>query len=215
MAVTGARTSGASRRLGRPPSSSSLQTRKRILDAARYVFGANGYDAATNKEIAETAGITTGAIYHYFGSKRDLYVAVFDEVQEIVYGSFKFSVIGRDTLVERLEAVLDMAVELNRRDSSITAFVVGVAGEARRHPQLGRLVGAQLADSSDFFRGLVLDAASAGELPDDMAPETVVAMVVALTNGLARFSHLVSPDRHAATVDAFKALLRHRLTRAR
>jgi len=188
-----------------------VQTRKRILDAARRVFAANGYDAATNKAIADEAGITTGAIYHYFGSKQDLYLAVFDEVQEIVYGSFKASVIGREDFLDRLDGVLDMAVELNTKDPSITAFVVGVASEARRHPELGRLVAAQLNDSADFFRGLVHEAAARNELDPSIRPETVVSMVVALTNGLARYASLVPAPRHAATVLAFKELLRGQL----
>ena len=61
------------RRLGRPPDTSSEETRRRILESARLCFAANGYEATSNRQLADSAGLTTGAIYHYFGSKRDLF----------------------------------------------------------------------------------------------------------------------------------------------
>ena len=69
------------RRLGRPSQGDAAETRQRILDEARRAFTTRGYDNTTNREIADGAGITAAAIYHYFPSKVDLYVAVFSSVQ--------------------------------------------------------------------------------------------------------------------------------------
>ena len=46
--------------------------REQILEAAVRVFAQKGFDKATNKDIAQEAGITAGLIYHYFKSKEDL-----------------------------------------------------------------------------------------------------------------------------------------------
>ena len=51
-------TSEGSRRLGRPPDSSSAETRGRILDVARGCFAEFGFEATTNKTIASAAGVT-------------------------------------------------------------------------------------------------------------------------------------------------------------
>ncbi len=75
-------------RLGRPPDSSSDATRARILDSARRCFAELGYEGATNKHLAGAAGLTTGAIYHYFGSKKELYCDVQEAVQAVVYERF-------------------------------------------------------------------------------------------------------------------------------
>jgi AcrR family transcriptional regulator len=53
--------------------------RGRILDAARDVFGARGFHAATIEEIAEEAGLSNGAIYYNFESKGDLFLALLEE----------------------------------------------------------------------------------------------------------------------------------------
>jgi AcrR family transcriptional regulator len=53
--------------------------RDRILRAARKVFGARGFHAATIEEIAHEAGLSNGAIYYNFHSKADLFFALLDE----------------------------------------------------------------------------------------------------------------------------------------
>jgi AcrR family transcriptional regulator len=48
------------------------ETRVRILDAARLLFGQQGFSATTVKDIARLCGITDGALYYYFRSKREI-----------------------------------------------------------------------------------------------------------------------------------------------
>ncbi|MBO0794238.1 MAG: TetR/AcrR family transcriptional regulator [Ktedonobacteraceae bacterium] len=52
--------------------------REQILDAATRVFAHKGFIRATNKDIADEAGITPGLIYHYFESKEDVLKAVIE-----------------------------------------------------------------------------------------------------------------------------------------
>jgi len=54
-------------------------TRQLILDAARVVFTASGYDAGV-REIAEAAGVTAMLVNRYFGSKDKLFEEVIDTV---------------------------------------------------------------------------------------------------------------------------------------
>lgn len=51
------------------------QGRQRLLTAAAQLFGAQGYDAISTKELATTAGVTIGALYHHFPSKEAIYKA--------------------------------------------------------------------------------------------------------------------------------------------
>ena len=56
--------------------------KKRILDAAARVFARKGYQRATTKEIADEADVGEGTIYSYFGSKRDLLLALVSSMSE-------------------------------------------------------------------------------------------------------------------------------------
>jgi AcrR family transcriptional regulator len=49
-----------------------LTARARIRDAAMQHFGESGFEAATIRGIAQTAGVSSGLVRHHFGSKQDL-----------------------------------------------------------------------------------------------------------------------------------------------
>ena len=49
-----------------------LTARARIRDAALLHFGEQGFDRATIREIARTAGVSSGLVRHHFGSKQAL-----------------------------------------------------------------------------------------------------------------------------------------------
>ena len=72
---------------GRPAGTDSEQTKRKILDAARLDFAANGYDGASITSIAANVGIAPSAIYHYFQSKEKLYTEVFKQTSSTIWDS--------------------------------------------------------------------------------------------------------------------------------
>ena len=55
--------------------------RGRLATEALAAFGAQGYDGVAVGELARAAGVTTGSLYHHFGSKLGLYAVVREEVE--------------------------------------------------------------------------------------------------------------------------------------
>ena len=53
--------------------------RRQIIDGARRVFLAQGFDAASMGEIAKAAGVSKGTLYVYFENKEDLFQAIVGE----------------------------------------------------------------------------------------------------------------------------------------
>ncbi len=58
------------------------ERREQILECARRLFGERHYSAVSTTDIAREAGVARGLINHYFGTKRDLYLAV---VRQVVF----------------------------------------------------------------------------------------------------------------------------------
>jgi AcrR family transcriptional regulator len=59
--------------------------RERVLDAAGELFAAKGFDATSIAEIGTRADIAKSVLYHHFGSKAGLYVAILEaETAELV-----------------------------------------------------------------------------------------------------------------------------------
>jgi AcrR family transcriptional regulator len=62
-------------------------TRAELIDAARELFAERGYAAVGTEEIVGCAGVTRGALYHHFADKRDLFRAVYEQVEAELVGS--------------------------------------------------------------------------------------------------------------------------------
>src|SRR3954451_19088002 len=63
------------------PAYSRLHTderRRQLLEAGARVFTEHSYDDASMADVARAAGISKGLLYHYFPSKRDLFVATLE-----------------------------------------------------------------------------------------------------------------------------------------
>lgn len=62
----------------------SRGTRIALLVVARELLAERGYAAVSTEEIVRRAGVTRGALYHHFRDKRDLFRAVFEQVEQEV-----------------------------------------------------------------------------------------------------------------------------------
>ena len=56
-------------------------TRASLLAAAREVFAGSGFAEANIADVVARAGASVGSLYHHFGGKADLYLALFEDYQ--------------------------------------------------------------------------------------------------------------------------------------
>ena len=56
----------------KPVQKRSIETKKKIVDAAYALFSEVGYFNTNTAEIAKRAGVSTGIVYGYFKEKRDI-----------------------------------------------------------------------------------------------------------------------------------------------
>jgi AcrR family transcriptional regulator len=64
------------RRPGRRPG--PTETREAILRAARGLFAEKGYDRASVRAIARTAGVDPALVHHFYGTKEGLFIAAME-----------------------------------------------------------------------------------------------------------------------------------------
>ena len=58
----------------------SEETRAKLLEAARQAFGSVGYAQTSMDELTASVGLTRGALYHHFGDKKGLLLAVVQQL---------------------------------------------------------------------------------------------------------------------------------------
>jgi len=62
-----------------PQQKRSIETKNRILLAAKDQFAKNGFHGTNAKEIAAAAGVSVGSFYSYFKDKKELFMDIFKE----------------------------------------------------------------------------------------------------------------------------------------
>lgn len=145
------------------------------MTCAQEYFAANGFDATTNKQIAEAAGITTAGLYHYFPSKGEIYVAVCGHISAAIAQAFEKVSEHDRTLVGRVRSLVEEGSVLTRENKSALVFMSGMSAEGRVHPEIGagiqkiqtefrRLV-TQIITTADDTTGL-LDGLSSKDFAD-------------------------------------------------
>ena len=93
----------------------SESTRQALVDSAVELFTERGYAGTSLDEIARSARVTKGALYHHFGGKQAIFEAAFDQVQADVVGRIA-AVISEPTdpwsvMRAGLNAFLDICLE--------------------------------------------------------------------------------------------------------
>lgn len=94
---------------------SAQSTRAEIIHVARAAFASQGYAAVKLEEVARGAQATTGAIYHHFGGKAGLLLAVGEHVEQEVVAAISARVPRGAAPWEAIRAVATATLDLCSR----------------------------------------------------------------------------------------------------
>jgi AcrR family transcriptional regulator len=68
----------------RPERADAARNRERVLTAARRLFAERGAQAVTMEEVARAAGVAKGTLFHRFGDRAGLALALLDEHERVL-----------------------------------------------------------------------------------------------------------------------------------
>ncbi len=86
-------------------------TPARLLDAAEEVFAEHGYGAASTREMARRARVPFGALHYHWGSKRQLWEAVFKRLADRTRDTLLRNIVPGRTAGETLDNLTDAFVD--------------------------------------------------------------------------------------------------------
>lgn len=112
--------------------------RRQILEGARQVFLAEGFDGASMGEIARKAGVSKGTLYVYFTNKEDLFEALtVEEKRGLAEVLFKLD--ADDPDVRSVLARLGTTYLSHLGDPDHVSSIRMVIGAAEKFPRLGQV----------------------------------------------------------------------------
>ena len=93
--------------------------RQEVVYEAAKAFARRGYDTTTMQELAAAMGLATGALYHYFGAKEQLLMAICDQLM--------------DPLLEQTTDLLDKSASAEDQLRAVVRLWVAHVVEHRDH----------------------------------------------------------------------------------
>jgi AcrR family transcriptional regulator len=88
----------------RVTAATKAETRQRILEAARHLFAASGFEASTTRDIADAAGIANGTLFNYFANKEAILASLVAELTVGIHTEFEERKLAEGSLEEKLFA---------------------------------------------------------------------------------------------------------------
>jgi len=107
------------------PNRRGERSREAVLDAAERVMAERGFEAATVASLVEEAGVPASSIYHYFGSKEGVLLAVMERGAERFHEALPEPTERRGSQAEHLRGLLASIAEgLERRPHFLRLILV-------------------------------------------------------------------------------------------
>ena len=85
------------------------RTRERVLAAARRLFSERGYEGATIRDIAQAAGMSTGAVFASFADKSELFEEILTADYEVIHAQMTQAARAAKTVDEALMGLFGVA----------------------------------------------------------------------------------------------------------
>ncbi|MCB8965826.1 MAG: TetR/AcrR family transcriptional regulator [Ardenticatenaceae bacterium] len=183
----------------------------KILESAQALFIENGFDGTSMSAIARHSGVTQSMIHHYFGSKEALWQAV----KKLSYDEY---LAHQQQLLDEIDEE-DITSFVRHSLSSRFTFFQGNPQTARLLSWLqiiedptgmetGQEIGRQMLDK-------IRRAQASGQIRDDIEPENVLAISIALTTHWFQSRHVIENltgltalDRETADSQYLAAMLK-------
>jgi AcrR family transcriptional regulator len=106
-------------------------TAARILDAAEAVFAEHGFAGTSTREIARRSGVPFGNLHYHWGSKKELWEAVFRRVTDRTRETILATFTPGGTLGELLDKLVDAFLDFFAAHRDVTRLCYRTALEPR------------------------------------------------------------------------------------
>jgi AcrR family transcriptional regulator len=161
------------------------QRRDQILAAAMTCFASQGYHATSMDDVVRHSGLSVGAIYSYFPSKEDLFLALSDAraEQTLAYLNDLFRSPG--PIADKSVAAVDYFFGMLSDDLIPLARVsVEFLSEAAKSPRLKERQERRCDSIRQFLHWLLSDAQQRGEVRADVDVTAAAELMMALNEGI-------------------------------
>jgi TetR/AcrR family acrAB operon transcriptional repressor len=163
-------------------------TRQALLKAAIVEFSRSGYAATRLEDIAKTAQVTRGALYHHFkGGKAELFAHIIEEATQTGNQAITQAIQKGGSFLEIIRRILVYTLELLASDAQFRAVMSLLIFNSGDSPDLIPLRTSRREQGlaqMDQIVGFFKMALEQGTVRSDLNPEVAARSFLAYQNGL-------------------------------
>ncbi|WP_024347908.1 TetR/AcrR family transcriptional regulator [Lacrimispora indolis] len=169
----------------------SEEKQQPIIEAALKCFGRHGYKKASMGDIAQNSGVSKPMLFHYFGTKRDLYLYLSEYVRTVMIDAYKRSEINAyDDLFERIIAASRMKMGILEKYPNILKFIISMFEET--DDAVTDITKKIMPESQRFSYDLVLKKEDAVKFKEGVNIDEVMRLMFLMAEG---YAHEISDER--------------------
>jgi len=169
----------------------ALPTEKqnKIIDAALAAFGANGYRKASISDIAGAAGISKAMVFHYFGTKKDLYLYLIKLCAETLVSEIRAKY--DETVTDFFDRILDVAeieIAVMKKHPGMLSFLASAYFE--EDPEVQEDFKAFYEQGEGFRQKIAFDEVDTSKFKEGIDPKLVMKMLTMCAEGFSRSTNV-------------------------
>jgi len=175
---------------------------KTIRNSALKVFGENGYKKASVKDIADEADISKSMVFHYFGTKKDLYLYLVDYCSKVLTGPL--TSIQKDLprdYFERMKVATEKQMGVLKDEPFFLKFLTSMLSES--DPEISKELQTYRDYAATFQSSYALDDMDFSKFKEDVDLKVVLRMMVWMAEGFSRNVSLESEEALDKYIDQF------------
>jgi AcrR family transcriptional regulator len=161
-----------------------LEKQNIMIDAALLCFGTNGYKKTSVNDIAAAAGISKALVFHYFGTKKALYLYLIDLCTRIIMNELneKFDNAVTDFFA-RIKLATSIEISVMKKHPAILSFLDSVYFE--NDDEVKADIKAILAngESESLRSKIAFEGTDTSKFKEDIDPRLVMKILSLLTDG--------------------------------
>lgn len=155
-----------------------------IIDAALKTFAMHGYKKTSISDIASTAGISKAMVFHYFGTKKELYLYLVntcvDSISTEVVEKFDDSITD---LFDRILHTSKLELTLMEKHPNVPSFIHSAYFENDDEVKEELKTIFSKGDGRTIGKKMAFDGADFSKFKDDVDPNLVMNMIDWISEG--------------------------------
>jgi AcrR family transcriptional regulator len=179
-----------------------IEKQNTIINAALDTFGTNGYKKTSVSDIAAAAGISKAMVFHYFGTKKDLFFYLLNYCSDLIMGEITERFDHQVTdFFDRITMAANIKLEVIKKHPASLSFLYSVFYESNEEVRGG--INEFFVKSEGFKNTFTFDGLDYSKFKEGVDVTLIMKMLAWMAEGFSGPSKSIQVSELDARMEEF------------